>query len=134
MSLDASRDVVDYISTNVSGLTKGTNIFASSMKPPGGGIPVNCVFVRDNEGPEPVRNMGQASDMKYPNVSIILRWKGNQAGRTKVFAIMDALRGATISGYQDVKIIQSAPTPLGLDEDGNEMWQLGYSLTYEDAA
>jgi hypothetical protein len=124
-------DVVSFLSTNVAGISKGTNLFQGPPRGPNNRFPKLSVFVQSLPGEEPVRTMQEVSEHRFANVSIIVRWKQFAAGDTLTRLIQDTLQAASISGYLDVVALQSEPSFIGEDAENNFIWSMGYQLIYE---
>ena len=123
-------DMATFLAGAGLSLTKGTNLFWGIQRGVGGGVPVNAVFVIGGGGTEPQRVMGRGLEIRRPFVIIRVRWSSNGGGDTKARAIQDALDGASISGYLDVKALNSEPQAIGQGSDGNHLWTMQYELVY----
>ena len=123
-------DMATFLAAAGLGLTKGTNLFWGTQRGVGGGVPINAVFVIGGGGTEPERTMGRTLEIRHPFVIIRVRWSSNGAGDAKARAIQDALDNATISGYLDVRALNSEPQSIGQGTDGNHLWTMQYELVY----
>ncbi len=122
-------DLLTFLAAAGLSLTVGTNAFRGPLQPAGDYVPANVVFAADAGGPPPfARDMGGNGEARSPMVTIRLRWTDADLGRNKVYAIRDALTGASISGYLDV-VAAGEPRQLPDDENGRVLWMLVVKMT-----
>lgn len=129
---DVVADITDFISSNVGGVTKGTNLFQGPRRGPSSRFPKRSVFVTSGGGQEPTRTMQESSEHRFALINVEIRWHGFAAGNLLVRLVQDTLQAAAISGYLDVVSLQSEPVFLGEDDENNFLWSLGYELIYEE--
>ena len=136
MAKDPSGDVVTHLAAQVGSLNASgasQNIGASGVRAPSSNVPKICVFVMDGPGAGPVRVMSQASEHRSPIVHVTVRHTKYQEGITLMRDIIDAMRGATISGYLDVVSLSSGPLQLPRDKEGLHSWNNSFVLVYEQS-
>lgn len=132
MSHTPARDIVDYLNTNVAALTKGTNLFPTTILPAVGQVPINAVFAFGIGGAGPGRSMGEVSEFRTPIVNVRVRNASFNSGDIVTRAIMDALQAASISGYLDVVALDSEPLANGQDDDGRYLWTQSFLMRYKE--
>jgi hypothetical protein len=132
--MDPPDDLATFIAAAGLSLTKGTNLFVSTLREVSADIPKNAVFLFGSAGASPERTMGEVTEVRHPHVLIRVRWSSFSSGNTKIRAIQDALQAASISGYLDVVALQAEPLNLGQDAEGLHMWGLTYQMVYENAS
>ncbi len=125
-----AEDVATDLQTAAIGLTKGTNLFASTERPAGANVPIDCVFVFGGGGAPPERAMGQAEEIRTAVVHVRVRWSSFGGGDTKARQIQNRLQAGSINPYLDVSSIEPEPSAIGQDEDGRHLWVLSFMLTY----
>ena len=132
---DPQLDLATHIATNVAAFTLGTNCFEGPVRPVEGTIPALAVFCFEFGGEEPQEYNGGAGRTRKPQV--IIRVRGNRkqvaTGKTQADLIMRAVHTATISGYYNALIIESAPMYIGEDKAGHPEWSMTAELWYEEA-
>lgn len=129
---DTVTDLVNFLSTNVVGITSGTNLFQGPPRGPNNRFPGRSVFVTGLGGAEAARVMQEVSETRFAVLNVLTRWRGFAAGNTLTRLIQDTLQAADISGYLDVVALQSEPTFIGEDAENNFLWSMGYQLVYEE--
>lgn len=133
--VDIVTDIANQIDgDSVVGLTLGTNLFSGPVKPDSSLIPKNACFIGTQPGPEPIRVMGLQKEIRSPIIEVRLRWAPFQDGRTKILAIQSLLFGVTVSGYLDLRPINSEPIHEGPNAEGLDIWTLVYAMAYEATA
>jgi len=132
--MNVDSDVVDFLDTNIDDLTKGTNLFQGDVLSISDHIPTNAVFIQTLAGGAPERSMGEDSELRRPQVNIVIRWSTHAAGETLTREIQDTLQGATVTGYQDLIPLQSAPNTIERNQGGDRFWTLMYELVYDATA
>jgi len=124
-------DVKNQLNTkNVA--TSGTNLFVGPVRPVSQYVPANCLFVLAYGGAPGERFLsgGAKTENRYPAVQVTVRWNDFPTGYAKARAVYDALDAETISGYWNVKGLQSEPLYIGQDENGNYRWTVNFELSY----
>lgn len=130
--MDPVSDFVDYLDGDSTlGLTKGTDLFEGPLRAVGDYVQRNAVFVHSIGGPEPQRVMTQTSEIQRVVLSVTTRWDRYSAGNTKAQAVQNALQGASISGYLDVRSTESLPTLIGQDAQANSLFMSMFELVRE---
>lgn len=126
-----TADVVDYLDTNSTQLTEGTNLFHGPVRAYStAGAPAQAVFVMASGGRPPNRIFGLASEMRYPNVFVRTRSNDLQTGQTLARNIHNILQSASVTNYEDVQALQSEPTFMGQDTRGLYEWSDGFRVVY----
>lgn len=134
MSTNFLGAFINFLAAAGLGFTRGTNIFPGPVKGPDSRFPKSCVFCVPAPGAEPQRVMGQSVEVRYTIINVTYRAAKFAAGDAKARAIQNALQGAVISGYMDIKALQSSPAAIGQDGEGNYLWSMGFQLTFEETA
>jgi hypothetical protein len=124
------EDLVDHI-TGSLGLTKQTNLFYGPMRKVGTSVPVNAVFINSGAGAPPSRVMSERFEVRNPVVAIRVRWSNYSDGAAKAKAVQNFLQGASVSGYLDIRPLQSEPTYIEINEQGHHLWTMSYVIAYE---
>jgi hypothetical protein len=92
-------------------------------------VPDKAVFVASSGGPEADHLFGPSSDVKSARVQI--RVRGTRGDRDTTYALADSCYDAVNrwrpSGYISVTCDQSAPLPIG--QDDNERYDYSINLT-----
>ncbi len=129
MSLRPDIAVATRIGTEVASLTLGTNLFHGPIRP-GSTLAVFCLL---DGGPSPIACLGTEQRAERPNVQIHVRGeKGEYSdGLDVAESVRDAVHYAPLSGYIDVRVIESAPIYLGEEDDGQPRWSMNVDLTRE---
>lgn len=128
-----AADVIAFLNGKLS-LVTGTNLFEGGIRPATNGIPRNAVFITETGGNPPIRVMSQINEIHRVFVFIRVRWSDYASGVAKTEAIRQELQAASIAGYLDFSALQSRATYVGLIEQGDHIWMLGYTITFEQAA
>ena len=127
-----SLDMVNFLAAQSLSLTKGTNLFIGAMQETSDYVPDDAVFVRGAPGSEPVRCMGDTVNFRKALVEILVRWDNFREGDDKSRLILNAIQGASISGYLDVMSPNSEPGPVSEDEQGLHVWQVLAGMHYQE--
>lgn len=122
--------MMDFLATQGLALTKGANLFAGPIREVSTLIPNQCIFVNNSAGAEPQRVMGDSASFRTVIVDIRVRWDKFGTGETKARAILDAIQGASISGYLDVTPMTSDPSPVQRDMNDLFIWQVLASMMH----
>ncbi len=125
-------DVSTALAAEGIGLTAGTNLFMGGIKALSSNVAVNSVFVGSSPGAAPERFMGEVAEIRRPMVHVRVRNGTFQAGDTLSRLIQDTMQALSISGYLDVKAVQSEPTYLGEAKEGHHLWVISFELTHEE--
>ncbi len=126
-----SEDMVDFLAAASLSFTKGTNAFMGPIREHSRQVPKNCLFVNNSPGSPPSRVMGDSVNFRNVVVDIRIRWNKFAAGDAKARAVMDALQGASISGYLDVGLVMSEPSPMQRDMNDLFIWQVLAFMFYQ---
>lgn len=126
MSLDAPEIVVvDALDAAVSGLTKGTNLFAGPLRP---GKALAC-FCRSTGGfvPSLLQGGGQI-EMQTVQVAVWSPRDQYQAGLTTARAALRAIHRTIQGGYYHVEVREADPASIGIDDDGRHGFAFNVEL------
>lgn len=119
--------VAASIAAGVASLTVGTNLFTGPMRPAGGGMPGEAVFVLAQGGPSPTvyADGGAGHTLREPAVQILCRGEsgaGALAGATdQADAILEVVELFTPADAIQALAVESAPNYLGTDEQGRHL-------------
>jgi len=138
MATSPDSDVVTKLN-GVSGWTTGAgrNLFRGPVRPPSTEIPHAACFVLASAGPAPEAFSGSTPELRYSAVQVRTRSNAGTTssvyvdGLTKARATRDALHHATISGYHDVRAMQTEPVYIGVDESGHHEWSINLELWHD---
>lgn len=125
-------DVSTALAAAGIGLTAGTNLFIGGIKAPSSRIPIDSTFIGSAPGAAPERFMGEVTEIRSPMVHIRVRASAFQTGDTLIRLIQDTMQAFSISGYLDVKAVQSEPTYLGEMKEGHHLWSMSHVLMQEE--
>jgi hypothetical protein len=125
-------DVSTALAAEGIGLTAGTNLFMGVIQAPSKQVPIDSTFVGSSPGAAPERFMGEVSEIRRPMVHIRTRSSSFQTGDTRIRLIQDTMQALSISGYLDVKAVQSEPTYLGQTDEGHHLWVMSHELVNEE--
>lgn len=123
-------DVATYLSGQSIGLTIGTNLF-NSPEVVGAGVPQNAAFIWGASGGRPDRNVDTRIEHRFAVVHIRVRNTSQQAADTIARNIMTKLQVADISGYLDIRSLQSEPVASFESQGGVNRISLSYEAVYE---
>ncbi len=131
MSHTPTRDLVDFLNTNIASLTSGTNLYDSQVRAPlTGVIPEDAVFVWATGGRAPERTMGEPDEVRRAIVHFRVRNQKNATGLALAREIQDTVRASSITGYIDVSLLIPEPRALGQDADGRNFYGGEFEMTY----
>lgn len=130
MSHNPAEDLLDFLDTNSTALTQGTNLFHGPPRPVGPGMPEQAVFVIGRGGPPPKRVFTQNTEVRDGAVQVITRSNSWATGFALAQTVHNLAQSATISGYEDVKAKQPEPAFLDQDNQGRYSWSDNYELMY----
>lgn len=126
MSHNPTKDITDYLDTNSTALTVGTNLFYGLVRSVSSDCPAESVFVMASGGRQPARVFGSSGEIRYPRIQVRIRSDTFQNGYTLAQTVFGILQSATPTNYMDVVAQQSEPTFLGADERGLMHWSINY--------
>lgn len=126
MAQNPTKDITDYLDSNSTALTVGTNLFYGLVRSVSSDCPVESVFVMASGGRQPARVFGSSGEIRYPRVQVRVRSNTFQSGYSLAQTVLGILESATPTNYMDVEAQQSEPTFLGADERGHHHWSINY--------
>jgi len=136
MATDPDGDLVTYLAANIAALTANVNLFASKRQAAGDGIPHLAVFVLATGGPGPEAYVegGSGDERRYSAVQVMSRSAPDEYNASKTLArlILNTLHHATITGYLDVRVLETEPNYLGEDDSGDHLWTSNFELFHEE--
>lgn len=128
-AIEFSLDLAKHVAGRVSGLVLDKNVFAGQERSALRGV----FFFTDIGGLEPEGYCGELRVKKHGRVQI--RHRGDPKRYKDSLAKMRDVWGAThyapISGYFEVRCVESDPNFLGEDDDGNPVWTLNVDMWRE---
>jgi hypothetical protein len=128
-------DILTALAAAGIGLSRGINLFCGpprAANPPT--IPHQAVFVLASGGPEQeAYSDGTTTERRYSAVQVRVRSnpRGFDAGNTLARQVRDALHHRTLTGYLDVRAMQSEPIYIGEDEPGHHEFSVNLELWTE---
>ncbi len=125
-------DVSTALAAAGIGLTAGTNLFMGAIQAPSTRVPIDSTFIGSAPGAAPERFMGEVTEIRSPMIHIRTRSGSFQTGDTRIRLIQDTMQAFPISGYLDVKAVQSEPTYLGQTKEGHHLWSMSHVLVQEE--
>lgn len=116
MGTDHEKTIRDYLDTN-AGLS--VEIFAGGFRPK---MDDDAIAVRQLDGFDPQYKYGAPSEVKFPEVKVLVRAPFNDRAGAKLRAdtVWDTLSGAEPPGYLAVYMRGSGPNAAG--RDGHKRW------------
>ena len=132
-TVDVESAVRQHINAETTWV-EGTNLFSGPVRPVREGVPVNAVFVLSTGGAQPEPYIGDPREVFEHAVQIRVRYADSDnysTGAAAARSLRDVMQSAgTISGLFDVRVINSSPTYLGLDDDSNaHEWSINLLVT-----
>lgn len=133
-TIDVESAVRGYLAANTS-LVAGTDLFDGPVRPVRDGVPASAVFVLATGGSRPEPYIGTSGVEVFDHaVQIRVRYLDSSnysTGKALARTIRDTMQSAgTISGIFDVRVLDSSPIYLGLDDDGNaHEWSVNLIVT-----
>lgn len=124
-------DVATFLAAQSLGLTLGVNLFPGTEDAPGPGVPTDAVYVYGMPGGRPDRNADTRIEHRYAIVHIRIRDTREQEADALARSIMTKMQGAIISGYLDVRSLQSEPGGSFERQSGLHRISLSYECVYE---
>lgn len=98
-------------------------------------VPDRCVAILETGGRPPVPFVG-GGRVTYRRVTCQVRVRGPREdfanGQTLARAVLDALNLATVSGYVQVRVRESAPFYGGTDQSDRHGWAMNVEAEFED--
>lgn len=131
-TVDVAKVIVDYLGTEVGELFPGENLFKGPLRPVPAPAPNSAVFVLATGGPEPLAFVGDGFEEFTTNVQIRIRYQGYYSeGDALSRCIRDAIQRFPVSAdVFDVRLSNSAPLYLGLDDDSSSYeWVVNLTVT-----
>ena len=125
-----AEDMQTHIAGLIGSLTAGTNLFASKMRAPRSGVPVDAVFVWAEPGRVPERSMGEVDEIRWPVAMVYVRNGRQKTGSDLAQSILNTLRGTVPAGYLWLASTASAPTDIGFNSDGWHQFVMAFNLAY----
>lgn len=132
MPADPPLDVATFLAAQGLGLTLGTNLFPVP-ETVGVGIPNDAVFVYGMPGGRPDRNMDTRIEQRFPTVHIRIRNSKNSTANTLARNIMTKMQGANLTGYLDLRALQSEPGAGFEPQGGLHRISISYEAVYESS-
>lgn len=139
---DAATDLATHIVSSVGGgtWTKGTNLFVGRLRPVGGRVPQEAVFVEEVSEEQPdVYIAGGAKVGTLHRVRLVVVVRGDRlkddATRTKAKAINAAIHATSPSGYVDCVCLSTIPfeMPKGVDANESPIFMTDVVMIYEES-
>ena len=132
MATSPDEDAVTYLDANCS-LVKDTDLFRGKLEPASTDIPHQCVFVVASGGPPPLSYMSSTIKFRYSAIQIFTRSNPRDypAGLTLARLVRDTLHNAAVSGYVDVRCMESEPIYVEEDENGDHIWSSNFEFWHE---
>ena len=134
MAAEPEVDVRDALNARIGSLTTNTNLFDGKMREESPYIPAEAVFCQISEGSAPEPFAGGTSYQQHPSgVKIMLRSEPDDLGgsRTLIRSIQTALDKVALSGYIEVRALQSDPYYIGEDVKHHHYWELNFELIHD---
>ncbi len=136
MATAPDDDVYTRLAAAVPGLTAGTNLFTGPVREVGDTVPGECVFVLASGGAAPQAYAGPtAVETRFSGVQVRVRSakQSFDAGETLARAVCAALhhQQASMSGYINVRALQSEPLYIGEDKAGYHGWSINLELVHD---
>lgn len=123
-------DVAQFLAAAGLGLTYETNLYDSTERAPGDGVPVNAVFVFETIGAPPDRNNDVRVEHRFPHIHIRIRNNLKGPAEQLASSIIDALQGANIPGYEDIRSLGSNFGPSFEARSGLNRLSMSFELVY----
>lgn len=97
-------------------------------------FPTDCVFVRSAGGIEPLRSMGEVTELRSSILDIRIRNAKHKAGELMGQDILNSMNGVAglPSGYLDAVPLQGEPLDAGIDESGRYIFALNIRLIWSE--
>lgn len=127
----SAEDTVVSLVGNSGLATIGTDLFAGPVRPPGGYIPKQVIFVLEATGgrePQVIHNE-QRGYMRRPGVQVRVRAESYESGYTLAEDVWQALADVTSPApWTQMRMQQSAPIYTGRTEDELFHWSINVEL------
>lgn len=139
MAHNPPKDLADYLDTNTTALTIGTNLFYGPERGSTSGVPVDAVFVKGFGGPPPQRTFGTSTSMEIrrSNIQVMVRsdtyLTGLALARTIYGIVQSATSLSTSVTYMDVQAQQTEPIYLGMEYNREHLWSLNFTTVYQSS-
>lgn len=119
----------------VSPWVLGTNLFHGPESPADGEIPIKATFCILDAGPMPEPDMGSVNDLRVERCKVVLRENRDQTdyGLATARAHLARLRYAELTGFIDVRVLETEPNYLGDRGDGHPRWSFNVEALREEA-
>ena len=130
MATTPDTDVVDHLDTNVAALTRDTNLFMGKLR----SGTAEAVFVLASGGPEPLAYLdGTTIERRFSDVQCMVRSdRGDfSGGQVLARSVRDNLHHQTLTGYIDVRVMQSEPIYVAEEKDEHHVWAVNVQLWHE---
>jgi hypothetical protein len=134
MAAEPEIDTRDALDTRIGALTVGTNLFDGKMREIGPYIPAEAVFCQITEGSRPEPFAGGTSYQQHPSVvKVMVRSEPDDlsGSRTLARSIQTALDKVDLTGYIEVRALQSDPYYIGEDAKRHHYWELNFELIHD---
>jgi hypothetical protein len=119
----------------VGDLILGENLFQGGVRAKGEHVPSEAVFVLLTGGIAPQASNGELTSFNRPVVQIRTRGPrlGYARGLERAIEVLKAAHYASVDGYVDVRVNESAPIYLGEDDDGHPEWSNNVTMWVVEA-
>lgn len=137
MATQPDLDIVNRLDSQVASLTKNTNLFRSKVRAISGQIPSVAAFCLASGGPPPQGYAdGTAINRRYSGVQIRVVALANtdnnfKTGQDLAKECRDAVHHAALSGYIDVRVLETEPIYIGENNDRHHEWSINVELWHE---
>jgi hypothetical protein len=118
----------------LAALTRKVNLFEGPVRAQSATVPHQAVFVLPSGGPAPEAYAdGTTTERRYSAIQITLRSdpKDYAGGWVLARQVKAALHHATVTGYVDIRAMQSEPIYVGPDEADRHLWSVNLELWKE---
>jgi len=115
-------------------LARGTNLFSGPVRQQSTSVPHQAVFVLPSGGPAPdAYSDGTVIEMRYSAIQVIVRSnpKDYAGGQVLARQVRDALHHVAVTGYVDIRAMQSEPIYIGPDEADRHLFSVNLEMWRE---
>jgi hypothetical protein len=127
-------DVRDALNIRIGSLVTGINLFDGKMREAGPYIPDAATFVQITEGGAPQPFAGGTTYQEHASVvKIMVRSAPDDfdSSRTLMRSIQAALDKIDLTGYIEVRALQSDPYDIGEDTKRRHYWEINIELLHD---
>lgn len=133
--MDYAHNIALYLHNKGIGIYNqpNANIFTHPVIPPSTYVPAKAIFIfAPTGGRQPARTFDR-TEVRYPVLNVRVRGdiEDYLGGESFAHSVYEALEGASIDEYIDVKCQQSSPIWIGYDSNNYPEWSINVEILAE---